>query len=169
MNKRQETTFFQNKVTLLGNKIEVGQKAPNFTALNNELKFVQLNDFKDKVILISSVPSLDTGVCQMQTVRFNKEVEQIKGLKVITISCDLPFAQSRFCTSFNTNNVVTLSDHKDLDFGLKYGCAIEELRLLNRAIFVIDKNGIIQYVEYVKENTDHPNYDKALKCVKNII
>jgi thiol peroxidase len=162
-------TFLGNPLTLLGEMITVGTKAPNFTAIGEGLKPVSLSDFAGKVVLISSVPSVDTGVCAAQTRRFNVEAANLGNVVILTISNDLPFALGRFCAAEGIDKVVTLSDHKDTDFGLKYGFLLEELRLLNRGIIVIDKNGIVQYVEYVKENTNHPDYDAALEAAKKLV
>ncbi len=162
-------TFLGNPLTLLGEMITVGAKAPDFTAIGEGLKPVSLNDFAGKVVLISSVPSVDTGVCAAQTRRFNVEAANLGDVAILTISNDLPFALGRFCAAEGIDKVVTLSDHKDTDFGLKYGFLLEELRLLNRGIIVIDKNGIVQYVEYVKENTNHPDYDAALEAAKKLV
>lgn len=162
-------TFLGNPLTLLGEMITVGTKAPNFTAIGEGLKPVSLSDFAGKVVLISSVPSVDTGVCAAQTRRFNVDAANLGDVVILTISNDLPFALGRFCAAEGIDKVVTLSDHKDTDFGLKYGFLLEELRLLNRGIIVIDKNGIVQYVEYVKENTNHPDYDAALDAAKKLV
>lgn len=162
-----EVTFKNNPVTLLGEKIEVGDQAPDFTVLANDLSPVSLADTKGKVRLISVVPSLDTGVCAAQTRRFNEEAAALsEDVKILTISVDLPFAQARWCGAQGIDAVQTLSDHKDLSFGTGYGVAIEELRLLARSIFVVDKNDKVTYVEYVPEVTDHPNYEKALEAAK---
>ncbi len=163
------TTFKGNPLTLLGDMVNPGMKAPDFTALGEDLKPVKLSDFSGKVILISSVPSVDTGVCAAQTRRFNTEAAALGDVVILTISCDLPFALARFCAAEGIDKVIPLSDHKDTDFGLKYGFLIEELRLLNRGIVVIDKDGIIRYVEYVQENTNHPNYEKALEAAQKLV
>ncbi|MGC8866118.1 MAG: thiol peroxidase [Bacteroidales bacterium] len=163
------TTFMGNPLTLLGEMVTPGIKAPDFIAIGEGLKPVHLSDFSGKVILISSVPSVDTGVCAAQTRRFNTEAAALGDVVILTISCDLPFALGRFCAAEGIDKVITISDHKDTDFGLKYGFLIEELRLLNRGIVVIDKDGIIRYVEYVKENTNHPDYNAAIKAAKELI
>src|SRR5690625_3861670 len=163
----RQVTFNQDPVTLLGTEVKVGDQAPNFTVLSNDLEEVSLDDFEGKVKLISVVPSVDTGVCSQQTKRFNEEADQIGNTHVLTISMDLPFAQTRWCAANGVKNISTLSDHRDADFGEKYGALIKELRLLTRAIFVIDSNDKIVYVEYVQEVTDHPDYDQALEAAKN--
>lgn len=161
-----QVTFKQDPVTLIGTEIKVGDTAPNFNVLSNNLESVTLDDYKGKVKLISAVPSIDTGVCSEETIRFNKEADTIPNAHVLTISMDLPFAQTRWCAANNVKNLDTLSDHKDADFGKNYGVLIEELRLLTRAIFVVDSENKVTYVEYVDEVTNHPNYDKALEAAK---
>lgn len=163
------TTFMGNPLTLLGETIKPGDKAPDFTAIGEGLKPVKLSDFAGKVVLISAVPSVDTGVCAAQTRKFNVEAANLGDVAILTLSCDLPFALGRFCAAEGINKVITLSDHKDTDFGLKYGFLIEELRLLNRGIVVVDKNGVVQYVEFVKENTNHPDYDAAIAAAKKLL
>lgn len=159
-------TFGGNKVTLLGNEVKVGDKAPNFTVLANDLSEVSLDNTKGQVRLIASVPSLDTGVCDAETRRFNEEAAKLGNVKVLTISVDLPFAQQRWCGAAGVKNVQTLSDHRDLSFGEAYGVAIQELRLLTRAVFVVDSSDTVTYVEYVSEATNHPDYEAALAAAK---
>lgn len=163
MIRMADVTFNQDPVTLLGNEISVGDKAPDFTVLSNDLKEVKLDDYKDKVKLISVVPSIDTGVCSEQTQRFNKEADKIGNVQVLTVSMDLPFAQSRWREVNNVNELEMLSDHRDADFGDKYGLLIKELRLLSRSIFVVDSNNTVTYLEYVSEVTNHPDYERALE------
>lgn len=159
-------TFKNNPVTLLGNEVKVGEKAPDFKVLANDLSPVTLADTKGQVRLISVVPSLDTGVCDAQTRRFNEEASKLDNVKILTISVDLPFAQKRWCAAAGIENVQTLSDHRDLSFGKAYGVAIEELRLLARAVFVVDSNDTVTYAEYVSEATNHPNYEAAIEAAK---
>jgi len=159
-------TFAGNPVTLLGNQLKVGEKAPNFTVLTNDLSEVTLNDSKGYVRLISVVPSIDTGVCDAQTRRFNEEAAKLDNVKVLTVSVDLPFAQKRWCGSNGIENVQTLSDHRDLSFGEAFGVAIKELRLLARSVFVVDSNDLVTYVQYVDEVTEHPNYEAAIEAAK---
>lgn len=161
-----KVTFKGNPVTLIGNEVKVGDVAPNFTVLANDLSPVTLDDTKGFVRLISVVPSIDTGVCDAQTRRFNEEAGSIEGVKVLTISVDLPFAQKRWCAANGLENVVTLSDHRDVSFGQAYGVLIQELRLLARAVFVVDGNDRVTYVEYVPEATNHPNYEAAIEAAK---
>lgn len=157
-------TFKGNPVTLLGSEVKVGDQAPNFTVLANDLSEVTLQDSKGSVRLISVVPSIDTGVCDAQTRRFNEEASKLENVKVLTVSVDLPFAQKRWCGANGIENVQTLSDHRDLSFGEAYGVAIQELRLLARAVFVIDSNDKVTYAEYVSEATNHPDYEAAVQA-----
>ncbi|MBM7644819.1 thiol peroxidase [Scopulibacillus daqui] len=160
-----EVTFKGNPVTLIGEEVKAGDQAPDFTALDNSLAEKTLNDYKG-VRIISVVPSLDTGVCDAQTRRFNEEATKLDNVSVITISCDLPFAQKRWCGDSGLENAVTLSDHRDLSFGQAYGVVMKELRLLARAVFVVDSNNKVAYAEYVSEGTNHPDYESALKAAK---
>lgn len=167
--KMRQITFQQEPVTLSGTEIHVGDTAPNFTVLSNDLKEITLKDYEGKVKLLSVVPSIDTGVCSKQTKRFNEEAQSLGEVDVLTISMDLPFAQARWTNEHHIKDVVTLSDHRFADFGKKYGVLIEELRLLCRAIFVIDANDDVTYVEYVNEVTNHPNYDKVLEHLQQLV
>ncbi len=159
-------TFKGNPVTLLGNEVKVGDKAPDFKVLANDLSAVTLADSKGHVRLISVVPSIDTGVCDAQTRRFNEEASKLDNVKILTVSVDLPFAQKRWCAAAGIENVQTVSDHRELSFGEAYGVAIQELRLLARAVFVVDSNDTVTYAEYVSEATDHPNYEAAVEAAK---
>jgi thiol peroxidase len=161
-----QITFKEKPVTLIGNPVTVGDKAPDFTVLANDLSEVKLSDSKGKVRLISVVPSIDTGVCDQQTRKFNEEAAKLGNVEVLTISVDLPFAQKRWCAAAGIENVRVLSDHRSLDFGGKFGVAIEELRLLSRSIFVIDSSDTVTYTEYVPEVTNHPNYEAAIEAAK---
>ncbi|MBM7578945.1 thiol peroxidase [Jeotgalibacillus terrae] len=159
-------TFKNNPVTLLGEEVKVGDQAPEFTVLANDLSPFHLKDSAEKVKIISVVPSLDTGVCDAQTRKFNEEASKLSNTEVLTISVDLPFAQKRWCGDSGLEHVITLSDHRDLSFGKAYGVAIQEMRLLARAVFVIDTNDQVAYVEYVKEATDHPDYEAAIEAAQ---
>jgi len=161
-------TFGGNPLTLIGNEIKVGDVAPDFVAVGAGLVPVRLSDFAGKTVIIAVYPSVDTSVCAAQNRRFNSEVNQLKDTVVLSISCDLPFAQSRFCAAEGLVNIKTISDHKDLDFGGKYGFVIKELRLLARGTVVIDKTGIVRYVEYVPEVTNEPDYEAALSVVNEL-
>jgi thioredoxin-dependent peroxiredoxin len=162
-------TFGGNPVTLLGELVKTGDRAQDFTALTKDLKPHKLSDNKGKVVIISSVLSVDTGICAAQTRHFNVDAASLNDVVILTISCDLPFTLGRFCAAEGIDKVITLSDHKDTDFGLKYGFLMEELRMLARGIVVIDKEGIVRYAEYVKEVGSDPDFDKALAEVKKLI
>ena len=159
-----------NALTLMGNEIKVGDKAPDFTALNTDLAPVKLSEYKGKVVVLASVPSLDTPVCDLETRRFNTEAANLgDDLVILTISMDLPFAQKRWCGAHGVERVKTLSDHKDADFGMKYGVLIKELRLLARAIFVLDRQGVVQYTEIVPQLGSEPNYDATLQKASDLL
>lgn len=169
MERNNVVTMKGSPLTLLGKEVRSGDSAPDFKALDQALKEVSLNDFKGKIVVIAAVPSLDTPVCDLQIKRFNDEAAKLsKDIKVLFVSMDLPFAQKRFCQEFSIKKVVTLSDHRDADFGMKYGVLIKELRLLSRAVFVIDSSGKVAYVEYVKELGHQPNYDAVLETIAKI-
>ncbi|WP_226528519.1 thiol peroxidase [Metabacillus niabensis] len=159
-------TFKNNPVTLIGKEVNVGDQAPDFTVLSNDLSPVTLENSKGKVRIISVVPSIDTGVCDAQTRRFNEDASNLSNVEVLTISMDLPFAQKRWCASNGLENVQTLSDHRDASFGEAYGVLIKELRLLARSVFVVDSNDKVTFVEYVSEATNHPNYEAAIEAAK---
>lgn len=159
-------TFSNNPVTLVGQEVKVGDKAPNFTVLSNDMKEVSLDNYKGKVKLIAAVPSVDTGVCSAEAKRFNEEADKLDNVQVLTISMDLPFAQARWCAAEGVKNLDTLSDHREASFGESYGVLMKENRLLARAVFVIDSNDEVTYVEYVPEVTTHPNYEAALEAAK---
>lgn len=167
MKKRtNEVTMKGQPVTLLGDKIKVGDSAPDFVVSNMKLQPVKLSDFKGKVKIINAVPSVDTSVCSAQVHHFNVEAAKLKDIVIFSVSVDLPFALDRYCAAEGIDAVKVTSDYKDLDFGLKYGVVIEELRLLARAVFVVDKNDKVVYVEYVKEIATEPDYEKALTAAK---
>ena len=156
-------------VTLLGTQINIGDKAPNFKVVDKNFSPVQLSDFQGTTLLISVVPSLDTGVCSLQTKRFNEEAANLpKNVTILTISNDLPFAQKRFCKVENVDQVKVLSDSVWRDFGENYGLIIKNMGLLTRAIFIIDDQGVVKYKELVANISQHPNYESALAAVKDI-
>ena len=162
-------TMKGNPVTLLGNEVKVGQSAPNFKVVGTDLSVVSLDNFKGKKLIISAVHSLDTGICDMETKRFNQEATKLgTDVNILTISMDLPFAQKRWCGAAGVNNVKTLSDYREASFGNAYGVLIKDLHLLARAIFVVDSQGKIQYVQLVKEIAQEPDYDAVLNAVKNV-
>lgn len=160
-------TFKGNPITLIGPHLQAGDAAPDFTVSKNLLEDVSLKDFAGKIKLISVVPSLDTGVCDAQTRRFNEEATGLgEDVVILTISADLPFAQARWCGAAGVDRVVTLSDYKTRSFGQAYGVLIKEFQLDMRSIFVVDQNDKIAYVEYLGEMTEHPNYEAAIEAVK---
>jgi thiol peroxidase len=160
-------TMMGNPLTLLGKALKVGDPAPDFTVIKNDMAPVSLSAYNGKICVISSVPSLDTSVCDMETRRFNQEAEGLgPDVVILTISMDLPFAQKRWCGAAGVESVVTLSDHRDASFGKAYGTLIKELRLLARCVFVVDKAGIIRYIQLVDEITHEPDYEPILKAVK---
>jgi thiol peroxidase len=162
-------TMRGNPLTLLGEELKAGDQAPEFEVLDNDLKPVSLGSFQNKVRVISSVPSLDTPVCDVETRRFNREAGNLaEEVIVLTVSMDLPFAQKRWCGAAGVERVITLSDHRRASFGTAYGVLIKELRLLARAVFVVDHRGIVQYVQLVKELTEEPDYPAVLEAVGGI-
>ncbi len=170
LERKAAITFNGQPLTLVGPEKRPGDTAPEFCVVDNDLVEVCLEDFKPQVCLISVVPSLDTPVCELQTRKFNQEAANLpEKVAVLTISMDLPFAQKRFCSVAGVERVKVFSDYQRASFGEAYGILIKELRLLSRGIFVIDQQGIIRYVEYVKEITNHPNYEAALAAVKSIL
>lgn len=162
-------TMKGNPVTLVGNEVNVGDDAPNCTLTAGDLSDFQLSSLKGKKVIVSVVPSLDTGICDLQTKRFNKEASNLgEDVAIITISMDLPFAQNRWCGATGSDQIKTLSDHRSGAFGEAYGLLIKGLRLLARAVFVVDASGTVRYKELVPEITTEPNYDTALKALKNL-
>jgi thiol peroxidase len=162
-------TMKGNPLTLVGKELKEGVPAPDFEVLDNNLSPVKLSSFRGKVCVISSVPSLDTPVCDMETRRFNLEAGDLGAdVQILTISMDLPFAQKRWCGAAGVDKVVTLSDHRNASFGTAYGVLIKELRLLARAVFVLDREGIIRYIQTVKEITEEPDYESVLGAVNKL-
>jgi thiol peroxidase len=160
-------TFKGDPLTLLGPELKVGDDAPDITLINTDLEEVPLGSYKGKIVVLSVVPSLDTGVCSTQTKRFNDEAEQLDDdVEIVTVSMDLPFAQARWCGAEGAERVTTLSDYKTHEFGKAYGVRIKELGLLARSVWVVDADGEIQYIQIVKETTDEPDYSEALAAVK---
>lgn len=164
----RKITMGGNPLTLVGEEMKVGQTAPDFCVLAPDMHPVKLSDFAGKVCVISLVPSIDTPVCDTQTRQFNKEAAALEDVEILTISCDLPFALGRYCAAAGIDKVHTCSDYKDLDFGTRYGFVIKELRLLGRGVVVVDKKGKVAYVEYVKEITELPDFEKVLDTVKKL-
>ena len=163
-------TMKGNPITLMGTELQVGDKAPDFVAIDNDLNPVNFDSFRGKVCIVSSVPSLDTPVCDMETRRFNDEAGRLDDdVEILTISMDLPFAQKRWCGAAGVDRVQTLSDHRDAAFVQAYGVLIKGLRLLARAVFVVDKEGTIRYMELVKEIASEPDYDSVLTALKELV
>lgn len=163
-------TLQGNPVTLLGPELNAGDAAPAFTIINKGLAPVSLSSFNGKVVILSVVPSLDTPVCDVQTRKFNESASALgDGVAILTISVDLPFAQARWCGAAGVDRVVTLSDHRDVSFGAAYGVLIKDLRLLARAVFVLDRQGVIQYKQIVGEVATEPDYDAALDAAKKLL
>ena len=167
MERSGATTMKGKPLTLVGPELKPGDKAPDFSMVDNSLKPVTLGDTGKAVRIFSVVPSLDTPVCDAQTKRFNEEASSLPGVEIYTVSMDLPFAQKRWCGAFGVDKVKMLSDHKDGSFGSAWGTLIKELRIESRAIFVLNKDNSVRYVEYVKEVADFPNYDAALTAARS--
>ena len=160
-------TMKGNPLTLIGNDVKVGQAAPDFSLVANDLSVINLSALKGKKCILSAVPSLDTGICDIETKRFNQEATKLGSDVIIaTISMDLPFAQKRWCGAAGVTNVKTYSDHREASFGKAYGVLIKELHLLARALFVVDSKGTIQYIQLVKEVTTEPDYNAVIEAVK---
>ena len=168
--QKRTVTMKGRPLTLMGNEVKTGQQAPDFEVIANDMSSVTLSSFNGKVRIICSVPSLDTSVCDTETRRFNMEAQRLgDDVAVLTISMDLPFAQKRWCGAAGVENVQTLSDHRKAEFSNAFGVLIKELRLLARAVFVVDADGIIRYMQIVNELTDEPDYDAALKAAKELV
>jgi thiol peroxidase len=169
MERKGLVTVHGNPLTLEGNEVNISQKTPDFEVIDNDLKPVKLSSFKGKVCIISSVPSLDTPVCDIETRKFNEKAAGLgKDVVILTISMDLPFAQKRWCGAAGVKNVLTFSDHRDAAFGQAFGVLIKELRLLARAIFIVDKKGIVRYKQLVSELSSEPDYEDVFNAVKEI-
>lgn len=168
MERQGATTLRGNPLTVIGPELKTGDKAPDFEAIDDSLKPTNLAATGHGVRIFSVVPSLDTPVCDAQTKRFNEEAGKLPDVRIYTISMDLPFAQKRWCGAFGVDHVKMLSDHRSGSFGEHYGTLIKELRILSRAIFVLDQNNTIQHVEYVREVADHPNYESALAAARTL-
>lgn len=163
-------TFKGNPLNLVGRNIKTGSLAPNFKVTSQDLKEVSLWDFKGKIKIVTSFPSLDTPVCDLQVKEFNKKATELSSnVVIIGISKDLPFAQSRFCESFEIKNIKVLSDYKTSSFGINYGLLIKELNLLARSVIIIDEFDTIRYSQLVKELTRPPDYEDCLSNLEEII
>lgn len=156
-----------NPLTLIGPELRPGDPAPDFVASDNRLQPVRLADTGRKVRIFSVLPSLDTPVCDAQTKRFNDEIAKLEGIDVYTISVDLPFAMSRWCSAMGVDHVKMLSDYRTGSFGEAYGTLIKDLRLESRAIFVLGPDNTLRHVEYVKDVGDHPDYEAALAAAQS--
>lgn len=167
--KRKGAVTMKGKpLTLIGPELKAGDKAPGFKLVANDLSEVTLDNFKGKTLVISVVVSLDTPVCDLQIRRFNEQAGKKRDdIILLAVSTDLPFAQARWCGASHSDKVKTLSDHRDFNFGKNYGVLIDELRLLSRAIFIIEKDGKLSYAEYLKEMTEQPDYGRALSVLKS--
>ena len=168
MERPGATTMRGNPLTLIGPELKVGEKAPEFSAVDTGLQPVTLASTGGNVRIFSVVPSLDTPVCDMQTKRFNEEAAKLPSVEILTVSMDLPFAMKRWCGAMGVDKVKMVSDHKTGSFGESYGTLIKDLRIESRAIFVVDKDNVVRHAEYVKEVADHPNYDAALSVAKEL-
>ena len=165
--RKGAVTMRGNPMTLVGPEIKVGQKAPNFNVVDKAMRPATLDQFKGKVKIITTVPSLDTPVCDAETRRFNVEASNLPGdVQILTVSMDLPMSQARWCGAAGVDKITTLSDWRSANFGIEYGALIKELHLLARAVFVVDKNDNVTYVEYVKEIANQPNFEAALEAAK---
>lgn len=161
-------TMKHNPIEVIGRVLNVGDKVENFTVVDRSLNKVSLNDYNTKYVLINVVPSLDTGVCDMQTRQINQKLANLVDTTILTISNDLPFAQARWCGAAGLDNIITLSDYQTLDFANKFGVNILGLRLLARSVFVLNENREVIYVEYLDEMTNHPNYDKLFNFIDTL-
>ncbi|MDE5592150.1 MAG: thiol peroxidase [Helicobacter sp.] len=162
-------TFKGNSVRLAGKAVEVGNDAPKVELVAGDLSLKSVGGSSGKYQVINVVPSLDTGVCATQTRKFNEKASSLKNTEVFVVSLDLPFAQSRFCSTEGIDNVVVLSDFRGKDFGKSYGVLLDDSPLeglLTRAVFVVDPQGSIVYKEIVSEITNEPNYEAALAVIK---
>lgn len=163
-------TFEGNILHLEGELPVVNTPAPSFTLVANDLSERRLRDYAGNVLVLASVPSLDTPVCDLEGRHFNSEAAALSDkVKIIMVSCDLPFAQARWCGANGVKNLETLSDYRENDFGRHYGVLIKELKLLARAVFVVDKNGILSYRQLVPEITHQPDYASVMEAIKNAL
>lgn len=171
MERKGLITLQGREVTLVGNEVKIGQKAPNCTLVDKNLKQESLSNYFGNTLLIMSVPSLDTSVCALEAKKFSEEINKLQeqNVKAIVVSMDLPFAQKRWCLAEKVDNLTLFSDYQLKEFGHTYGVYINEVGLLARAIFIIDSTGIIRYVELVKEVSQEPNYDEALHQIKDVV
>jgi thiol peroxidase len=165
MDREEAVNFAGKMMTVAGAMLKPGDKAPDFKLVANDLSEKTLESWSGKKRIISVVPSLDTGVCDRQTRRFNEVATSHPDTVVLTVSMDLPFAQKRWCGAAGVEKVHTLSDHRNGSFGSAYGTLIKEVRLLQRAVFVVDETGVVKYAEYVEKTGTEPSYDAALAAL----
>ncbi len=166
--RKDVVTLGGNPMTLVGDELKVGDKAPDFKVVNRELKPVDLKGLGSGLKLVSVVPSLDTPICEIQTKKFYEEVAAVDGVTLATVSMDLPFAQARFCQLNGIEDALVLSDYQEASFGKAWGVLIKEVRLLARSVFILDDANVVKYVELVGEVGEHPDYDKALAALKSM-
>ena len=167
--RKGAVTFQGNSLTLVGNEVKVGDRAPGAVLTDNELKPVSLPSFRGRICVISSVPSLDTPVCDMETRRFNEEAGKLgQDTAILTVSMDLPFAQKRWCGASGVSRVTTLSDYRGAEFGNSWGVLVKELHLLARCVFVVDREGMVRYVQLVREIASEPDYASVLEAVREV-
>jgi thiol peroxidase len=170
MERKGIITMQGNPLTLVGNELKTGDKAPDFVLLDTELAPKSLKDFEGKIKVISVTPSLDTPVCNMQINWFNQEAAKQPGdVVIINVSADLPFAIKRFCGTSGIDKALAMSDHREASFGSAYGVLIKELRLLARSVFIIDKNNVVRYAKVVSEQTNEPDYEDAINVLKTLL
>lgn len=166
---KNKVTVNGNPLTLAGNELKVGDKAPNFVLMNNNMKEVTLEHYAGKVLVIATLPSLDTPTCDMEVKRFNNEaIKMSDDIQILAISMDLPFAQKRWCANAGVDRVHTLSDYKTGQFSIDYGLLIEEMQLSARAVFILDKNHNINYIQFVSDISKEPDYEEVLRALKEI-
>jgi len=167
---KRTVTIHGNPLTLLGDEIKIGQTAPDCELLDNDLNPVRLSQWRGKVVVLTSVPSLDTPVCDLETRRFNDEAASFgPEVEMLTVSMDLPFAQKRWCGAAGVQRLKTLSDHRQAAFGQAFGVLIQELRLLARAVFILDRQGVVQYAQLVPEITNEPDYEEVIQALQKIV
>ena len=167
--RRGLVTVKGDAVTLVGDEVKIGQKAPDCTVIDSDLKPVSLSTFFTKHLLLLSVPSLDTPVCSIEAKRFNDEISQLKDVKVVLVSMDLPFAQKRWCGFEKATHISVFSDYRLQEFGERYGTYIRELGLLARTLFIIDPSGIVRYIDFVSEVSQEPDYTAVLDYLKGTL
>jgi thioredoxin-dependent peroxiredoxin len=166
-----DVTMDGRPFTVIGERLSVGDEAPDFRIQrSSDFRHVSNADYAGRIRLISTVPSLDTAICDAQTRRFNQVATELgENVTVLTVSADLPVTQRRWCGAAGVDRVDVLTDHFDMNFGEAYGTYVEELRIEQRAVFVVDADNKVRYAEYVPEIGQHPDYEAAITAVKNLI